>query len=169
MCIALGTLCIAHYAGRERVRQQQQLSLMLVILTLSVHEWQGRQHVHASAKVSAKRMRVCSRPGCGALTRQGMCDTCKRESESKRGSSTQRGYGAGHTTFRRAVLAKHPVCVLCRRAPSRVADHWPLSRRELVAAGRNPNDPRYGRGLCTPCDSAQTARRQPGGWNRRMQ
>ena len=33
--------------------------------------------------------------------------------------------------------------------------------------GLNPNDPRYGRGLCGSCDSAQTAIRQPGGWNAR--
>lgn len=56
------------------------------------------------------------------------------------------------------------MCVLCGKAPSVVADHWPLSRRELVARGLDPNDPRYGRGLCADCDRAQTARRQPGGW-----
>jgi 5-methylcytosine-specific restriction protein A len=45
------------------------------------------------------------------------------------------------------------------------ADHWPLSRRQLAAQGMNPNDPKHGRGLCTPCHSRETARDQPGGWN----
>ncbi|AHH98316.1 hypothetical protein KALB_4954 [Kutzneria albida DSM 43870] len=43
-----------------------------------------------------------------------------------------------------------------------VADHYPKSRRELVAAGADPNDPQHGRGLCVACHNAQTARLQPG-------
>jgi 5-methylcytosine-specific restriction protein A len=46
------------------------------------------------------------------------------------------------------------------------ADHWPLSRRELVEQGLDPDDPKHGRGLCTSCHSRSTAREQPGGWNR---
>ncbi|MER7155437.1 holin, partial [Streptomyces lydicus] len=45
------------------------------------------------------------------------------------------------------------------------ADHYPLSRRELVARGDDPDDPRHGRGLCGPCHSSETAQHQPGGWN----
>jgi hypothetical protein len=74
------------------------------------------------------------------------------------------------------VLAKHPRCVcagecgkhdtLCA-AVATVADHHPLERDELVAAGLNPNDPRHGRGLCAPCHGGKTARTRPAGWNDR--
>jgi len=63
------------------------------------------------------------------------------------------------------VLDRDPICVLCRLAASTVADHWPTSRRDLEAAGLDPNDPARGRGLCKPCHDRETARNQPGGWN----
>lgn len=113
--------------------------------------------------------RVCSTPGCGAITTGGRCDPCKAEAERARGTSTQRGYARDpeHRAFRDAVLARDPLCRICSRAESVIADHWPEGRRELVARGANPHDPRYGRGLCRPCDGRQTAQRQPGGWNAR--
>jgi 5-methylcytosine-specific restriction protein A len=46
-----------------------------------------------------------------------------------------------------------------------VADHYPLSRKELIDAGLDPNDPQHGRGLCKPCHDRETAQNQPGGWN----
>jgi 5-methylcytosine-specific restriction protein A len=49
-------------------------------------------------------------------------------------------------------------------AISTVADHWPLSRRELEDQGLDPNDPQHGRGLCKHCHDMETARNQPGGW-----
>ncbi|MDG9703794.1 holin [Streptomyces sp. DH37] len=111
----------------------------------------------------------CRRPldAKGRCTAQ--CRTRRRAaSQRSRGSSTAQGYGGEHRTrFRPAVLARDPVCVICGVEPSVVADHWPLDRKELVARGEDPNDPRHGRGLCRSCDSSQTARRQPGGWNRR--
>ncbi|TDE02854.1 hypothetical protein E1269_21390 [Jiangella asiatica] len=54
----------------------------------------------------------------------------------------------------------------CSR-PSTDADHHPLSRRELIAAGLNPDDPKHGRGLCSLCHKRSTAKHQPGGWNAR--
>ncbi|QDY11401.1 hypothetical protein FJK98_02390 [Micromonospora sp. HM134] len=51
--------------------------------------------------------------------------------------------------------------------PSTVADHWPLSRRELVDAGLDANDPTRGRGLCKGCHDRHTSVAQPGGWNAR--
>jgi 5-methylcytosine-specific restriction protein A len=56
------------------------------------------------------------------------------------------------------------MCVLCGVQFSTVADHYPLSRRELVELGLNPNDPQYGRGLDHRCHSIETARNQPGGF-----
>ncbi|MFJ8027441.1 holin [Streptomyces sp. NPDC096311] len=120
--------------------------------------------------------RVCSVPRCPEYTQHGKCDDHRREAEKQRGSARQRGYGKGHVTrFRPGVLARDPLCVCTNETcghrgpcgqPSVHADHWPLSRRELVAAGLDPNDPEHGRGLCGPCHSSSTAREQPGGWNR---
>lgn len=111
-------------------------------------------------------IKVCSTPGCPELTHGGRCPACAARAEVRRGSSSARGYGHRHRTrFRKAVLAKHPTCVLCRQAPSTVADHWPLDRRALQAKGLDPDDPVYGRGLCKPCHDAYTAATQPGGWH----
>jgi 5-methylcytosine-specific restriction protein A len=59
--------------------------------------------------------------------------------------------------------------VLCaaegRIIPATVADHHPRSRRELQAAGLDPDDPAYGRGLCELHHNRHTARAQPGGFN----
>jgi len=108
-----------------------------------------------------KAPRVCSTPGCPALVPAGT----SRCSEHRRESSSQRGYtGKGHARFRRAVLRRDPVCVLCG-APATVADHWPVSRRDLQARGLDPDDPSRGRGLCMWCHNRSTAELQPGGWN----
>lgn len=117
----------------------------------------------------ARAGRVCSTPGCPEFAPNGgRGPECRAEAEAARGTSRQRGYGADHERlFRRPVLERDPVCVLCRAAPSKHADHWPLSRKDLVAEGLNPNDPKRGRGLCTPCHSKETAQHQPGGWNAR--
>jgi 5-methylcytosine-specific restriction protein A len=114
-----------------------------------------------------RALTVCSVPGCPTLTDTGRCPEHRAEAERARGTARQRGYGRGHETrFRPAVLARDPVCVLCQQAPSVHADHYPLSRRELVAAGLDPDDPRHGRGLCGPCHSRHTAQEQPGGWHK---
>lgn len=111
-------------------------------------------------------MRVCSTPGCPEVypaAEGSRCRTHRAEADRNRGS---RGYSTkGHQAFRVAVLTRDPICVLCRRRPSTVADHHPHSRRDLINAGMNPNDPQHGRGLCAPCHNSETARNQPGGWN----
>ncbi|MER7157325.1 holin [Streptomyces lydicus] len=120
--------------------------------------------------------RVCSVAGCPEFTDQGgRCEGHRQEAEQRRGSSRQRGYGRGHTArFRPGVLARDPQCVCTDESHghptpcgqrSAHADHYPLSRRELVARGDDPDDPRHGRGLCGPCHSSETAQHQPGGWN----
>lgn len=113
--------------------------------------------------------RVCSRPGCPNLTHTGgRCPDCRADADRARGTAAQRGYTSpGHRAFRTDVLDRDPICVLCHLAAATVADHWPRSRRELIDAGANPNDPRHGRGLCARCHSRETTRNQPGGWNSR--
>lgn len=112
-------------------------------------------------------MRVCSEPGCptvydGTASR---CSEHRSTADRARGTASERGYrSAGHASFRSAVLERDPVCVLCRRHPSTVGDHHPLSRRQLLARRLDPDDPRRGRGLCKRCHDRETARHQPGGW-----
>ncbi|MEU4169452.1 holin [Streptomyces sp. NPDC026665] len=124
-----------------------------------------------------RAMSICTTSGCPEYTNGGRCTDCQAKAEQRRGSSSQRGYGARHRTqFRAAVLRRDPVCT-CRGCTaclstdsgqcsrdSAHADHWPQDRRSLVAAGLDPDDPQHGRGLCGPCHSSETARHQPGGW-----
>lgn len=112
--------------------------------------------------------RVCPAPNCPALVDGGgPCPAHKRSADRRRGTAHERGYtGRGHATFRDHVLRKNDgICALCDSAAATVADHWPTSRRDLEAAGLNPNDPAYGRPLCHGCHSIETAQHQPGGWN----
>ncbi|GAA1361297.1 hypothetical protein [Brevibacterium luteolum] len=114
-------------------------------------------------------MKPCNAPGCPTLVAvgTGRCQAHQAEAEQRRGSSTARGYGRAHRRrFRPAVLARNPICVICFRRPSTEADHFPLSRAELIDRGLDPNDPQHGRGLCKPCHSAETATHQPGGFHR---
>lgn len=105
-------------------------------------------------------------------TGKGQCAACKKAAELARGSATERGYDQIHRSrFRAGVLAANPNCVICLAfgltTPATVADHHPLSRRQLVKRGLDPNDPRHGRGLCEDCHNRETAHNQPGGWNKR--
>lgn len=113
-------------------------------------------------------MRVCNIPGCPTLYEgtEGRCPTHRREADKARGSSRDRGYNTpGHQAFRTAVLTRDPICVLCGTAFSTVADHYPRSRKELLALGLDPNNPDAGRGLCKPCHDTSTSANQPGGWH----
>lgn len=118
-----------------------------------------------------QRLRTpCSTPGCGELAEGGRCDDCQRQAERQRGSFSKRGYRKKHRTrFRPGVLERDICCVLCRNdgkwTLATVADHWPLSRRELVERGLDPDDPEHGRGLCHDHHSIETAVNQPGGFN----
>lgn len=114
----------------------------------------------------ARAKRVCSQPGCPALTDGGRCPDCAREADRARGSFRARGYGSDWTHARAVVLHRDPVCVVCTSALANVADHYPQSRAELVARGvTNPDAPHRLRGLCGPCHSRETAHHQPGGWH----
>lgn len=132
----------------------------------------------------ARAMKVCPCLGCPAhdgscpeIVPSGRCDPCQGQAEQRRGTAAQRGYsGRGHDSFRNGVLRRDPLCVCTEQShghgprcftPSTDADHHPKDRNELVRLGLNPNDPKHGRGLCSPCHKRETAANQPGGWNRR--
>lgn len=115
--------------------------------------------------------RICSKPGCPAIhdgTTGSRCPEHAKAADRAHWDRTK-GYNtkAHRQTFRPAVLAKDPICVLCHNAVATVADHYPKSRADLIALNMNPDDPAHGRGLCEGCHNAETARNQPGGWNTR--
>ena len=115
-------------------------------------------------------MRVCSVVGCPniyARAEGSRCPKHRTEAKKKHWEKTRAYSTKGHRQFRSAVLTADPVCVVCQVAQSTVADHHPRSRRELEELGLNPNDPRYGRGVCKPCHDRSTAEHYPAGWNAR--
>lgn len=107
----------------------------------------------------------CSVPGCPEVTaRGGRCEVHRREAEQQRGTAAERGYDTRWQRIRRAYLYRNPWCLLCGRTAT-VADHFPLSRRQLVAQGvADPDAPNRLRPLCATCHNRETAKRQPGGW-----
>ncbi len=118
--------------------------------------------------------RVCPTPGCPRLVdangKDNRCDEHRREASrerSRRRPELKVYNSPAHKRFRAAVLRSEPVCVLCQRVPSTVADHYPLSLVELLNRGLPVDDPARGRGLCASCHGKETAKHQPGGWNAR--
>jgi 5-methylcytosine-specific restriction enzyme A len=118
-----------------------------------------------------KAKQVCSQPGCPMLCEGGRCDAHAKAADRARGTAAERGYaGKAWRHARRTVLRRDPVCVVCHVQQATVSDHYPVSRRDLVALGvSDPDAPFRMRGLCAPCHSRATANdpAQAGGWNRR--
>jgi 5-methylcytosine-specific restriction protein A len=115
-------------------------------------------------------MRVCATHGCPNLypTSDGsQCHAHRKTAEKRRRPKGTPYATKGHRTFRTIVLQRDPICVLCDNALSTVADHYPLTRTELIQQGLNPNDPQHGRGLCKTDHDRHTAATSPGGWNQR--
>lgn len=110
----------------------------------------------------------CTSPGCPRKSRNGRCEQCKelKRTAYRRRNRGVHDYGPRWPGFRIDYLIRHPACVICGRL-SNVPDHWPISRRDLVAAGvLDPDQDQHVRALCKPCHDRQTARNQPGGWAR---
>lgn len=110
-------------------------------------------------------LKVCNKAGCPELTDQGRCQAHRRQADQERRPGGNPYNTAGHQAFRSEVLARDPICVLCRKARATIADHYPRARRELVRLSLDPDDPQHGRGLCKRCHDTETAEHQPGGWN----
>lgn len=51
----------------------------------------------------ARARKICTRPGCPAITTGGYCPAHAREVDKARGTSTQRGYGTAHINARKAM------------------------------------------------------------------
>lgn len=152
----------------------------------------GRRHLarddHDSAyerwrpALPARPPTPCTAPGCPELTDGGPCEwharARRRQSDRQRGTTTERGYaGRRWVAARTATLLRDLICTCTANhpnhgpycpSPSTIADHYPKTRRQLLAEGvADPDHPRYLRGLCKPCHDRHTAATSPGGWNRR--
>lgn len=113
-------------------------------------------------------LRPCNTPGCPGRATSGRCPACRAARQHnprlKAETAAQRGYGPVWQTRRLAYLQQHPLCALCRRLAS-IPDHYPRSRRQLLAAAvADPDADEYLRPLCDACHRRETGRRQPGGW-----
>lgn len=115
----------------------------------------------------------CSTPGCQCRTvAGGRCDCCRSRrrtgTDLARGSPAARGYDHVWARRRLAYLVANPWCRLCPRAAT-VADHYPTSRRDLIAAGvADPDAEELLRPLCAACHNRATAEHQGGGWHRAL-
>ncbi|MCX8959436.1 HNH endonuclease [Erwinia psidii] len=97
-------------------------------------------------------LRRCTEPGCNVRVKAGKCDEHKREerrqSDSRRGTRTQRGYSNRWGEYRRLFLKANPLCVHCLKAgdytPATIVDHiipingegdvlfWPASNHQAL-------------------------------------
>ena len=113
----------------------------------------------------SKPKRPCSQSGCPELVSgASTCAAHSKQRDMQRGSVGQRGYDTRWKRRRKAYIYKHPWCVLCAK-PATVADHHPLSRKQLLAQGiADPDTDDRLRPLCVRCHSIETAKHQPGGF-----
>lgn len=61
------------------------------------------------------RKRVCLVPGCPELSTEKRCTKHRREHESRRGTTTDRGYGARHDKERRKIINRGIENFRCAR------------------------------------------------------
>src|ERR1044072_9606662 len=107
--------------------------------------------------MARRALKVCSCVGnctahegsCPELTDSGRCDACDSAAERRRGTAAERGYGhRWSTVVQPRYLRAHPICALGPEVAT-IADHYPTSRRDLVAQGvRDPDAWHRLRPLC---------------------
>lgn len=105
---------------------------------------------------------ACRRPGCRGLVRGGVCSVCgpvrsvrAAETDARRGSANERGYGRRWRRLRAAVLASEPLCAECaRRGVVTMATdvHHIVAKRDGGADTLENLEP-----LCHACHSRITA------------
>ncbi len=116
-------------------------------------------------------MRVCGVPGCPSVYPRSEGSRCAAHRKAARQAryETNNVYSSkAHRAFRNAVLTRDVYCQAlgpdgCVQFAT-VADHYPLTRRELVELGLDPNSPTAGRGLCATHHNQHTAATTPSGW-----
>lgn len=129
-------------------------------------------------------LRPCAHPGCPALTDGARCPQHRRQSEQRRGSAAQRGYGTAWRDFRLRFIRRlialgiAPVCgsalpdgpamswSQCRRDGrlthgSLHLDHEPPLRADQRADPRAVCDTQRVGFLCDQCHRAKTIAQNP--------
>lgn len=119
-------------------------------------------------------MKVCTEPGCPALVPSGRCPQHGPKT-APRPSTTAQGYGARWRAARDPFIAAHPLCQgdgagghhpRCDGRAT-VADHDPITRRELVRLGDpNPDAWHHLVARSAACHGRKTALFD-GGWGNR--
>lgn len=109
---------------------------------------------------------TCAADGCDASVPAGQGSRCEAHSgrrvqqrqPDRRPSAARRGYNGSWQRRSADFIRRHPVCVDCGR-PSKVPDHDPVPRRELVALGvADPDADEHLVPRCQPCHNRRTAR-----------
>jgi 5-methylcytosine-specific restriction protein A len=114
--------------------------------------------------------RPCTWPGCGVLvTASSRCAAhqiqAKREADSRRGSSSERGYGGKWRRAREAFLSRHPLCECpecgagaIRALAATIVDHIVPHRGDAKLFWNQKN----WQAMAKPCHDAKTAREDGG-------
>ena len=118
-----------------------------------------------------KPQRPCAQPGCPGLTSHpsNYCPEHLRASrhyqDSRRGTSTERGYNARWYRYTKAYLAEHPLCAICEQQgiveQAEMVDH-------IIPHHGDPNlfwDPNNHQPLSLACHNRKTAT-QDGGYGK---
>lgn len=110
----------------------------------------------------------CGHPGCKALVKGGAyCEAHRKEVEkqhdSRRGSSTERGYNYRWQKARATYLSRHPLCKMCegrgRVTAATIVDHIIPHRGDQALFWDTSN----WQSLCKPChDSVKQAEERRG-------
>lgn len=110
--------------------------------------------------------RPCRNRSCGktTTTKDGWCDRCRPVERARANVSTperiarQRHYHTkAHQAWRREVLSRDPVCVVCHDALSTHADHklrWYHQPEPYAYALDSEN----GQGMCSTCHNRKSGR-----------
>ena len=105
-------------------------------------------------------LRKCAEPGCRTLVRAVRCDRHKKEyrPDKNRANSNERGYTYKWQQFRKAWLAKHPLCVFCleqgRTTPATDVDHIVPHHGDRVLFWKDIRN--NVQGSCRACHSRKT-------------
>lgn len=101
---------------------------------------------------------ACARPGCRGVINNGVCSVCgdqrkrkQEDTDARRGTAAQRGYGHRWRKLRYAYLSAHPLCVQCG-APATDVDHI-LPRRQ-----GGSDEKENLQALCHGCHAKKTLR-----------
>jgi 5-methylcytosine-specific restriction protein A len=116
----------------------------------------------------SKPLRPCGHPGCPALVQVGKCpehSKDNRQYDKRRGSSTERGYGARHQRIREVVRREEPLCREC------LSNNITTASSEMDHIDGNSMNTRRDnlQMLCKTCHSRKTIREQGGFGNGRRQ